>query len=170
MNRLAALLFALLCSWASAQTVSADSPAPLANPSVEDMVRALTPPPATRSLGLRNLTVAPPRLDLVVNFDFDSARLQAPSKPLLDRLALAMNTEALAALRFAVEGHTDAVGSAAYNEKLSTQRAQAVQQWLVSRGVPAVRLESAGMGFREPLLTDDPLSPRNRRVRIRLLE
>lgn len=170
MNRLLALLLVLWCSWAGAQAAGADSSAPLVNPSVEEMVRALTPTAATRSLGRRNLTVAPPRLDLVVNFDFDSARLQAPSKPLLDRLAMAMNAEALSGLRFAIEGHTDAVGTAPYNERLSAQRAQTVLQWLVSRGVPTGRLESEGKGFRELLVSDDPQSPRNRRVRVRLLE
>jgi hypothetical protein len=66
LNRLLALLLMLWCSWAGAQTAGADSPAPLVNPSIDEMVRALTPTAATRSLGRRNLTVTPPRLDLPV--------------------------------------------------------------------------------------------------------
>ena len=97
---------------------------PVRDASVDEMVRQLAPTPAsTLTRGLqRNITPERRQIDLVIPFDFDSAALQPASKPLLERLADAMKTERLAALRFRVEGHTDAKGSAAYNQDLSTRR------------------------------------------------
>ena len=91
--------------------------------SKEDLIDKLTPPapPTTRSL--RNIAPKPVTLDLSILFDFDSARLQASSKPLLDNLAQAMNSERLSVLKFKVEGHTDAKGKPDYNQELSARRA-----------------------------------------------
>lgn len=133
--------------------------------SPEQLIEKLTPPaPATRSL--RNLTPKPVTVDLSIQFDFDSANLQAVSKPLLDNLALAMNSERLAALQFRVEGHTDAKGKAEYNQELSARRAVAVQNYLISQSVGHDRLQAEGKGFSELLLPEKPLASENRRVRI----
>ena len=91
MKRLAlSLAFILAGVSASAQLVQ--------QASKEDLIEKLTPPapPTTRSL--RNLVPKPVNVDLSINFDFDSDRLQASSKPLLDNLAQAMNSERLGAL------------------------------------------------------------------------
>ena len=137
--------------------------------SKEDLIEKLTPPapPATRSL--RNLVPKPVNVDLSINFDFDSDRLQASSKPLLDNLALAMNSERLGALKFKVEGHTDAKGKNDYNQALSTRRASAVQAYLVGQSVNAERLQSEGKGASELLMPEKPLASENRRVRISLV-
>jgi len=67
-----------------------------------------------------------------------------------------------------VIGHTDRVGTVAYNDALSLRRAQKVRDDLVSQGIPADSIEVAGRGEREPLVpTDDEVAePRNRRVEV----
>ncbi len=145
-------------------------PAPMRDASVGEMVDRLAPPPAAMTRSLRNLVPQKRELDLVVQFDFDSARLQAVSKPLLQNLAEAMATPRLTGTRFLVQGHTDAKGTAAYNEALSARRAQAVAEFLQSKGIQAERLQTEGKGFSELLLKDQPEAPENRRVRIVAVE
>lgn len=134
--------------------------------SKEDLIEKLTPPVPSATRSLRNIVPKPVTLDLSVNFDFDSARLQASSKPLLNNLAQAMNSERLAKLKFRVEGHTDAKGKNEYNQQLSARRAAAVQTYLISQNVDAVRLEAEGKGASELLDPQQPLASENRRVRI----
>ena len=134
--------------------------------SKEDLIEKLTPPAAPATRSLRNIAPKPVTVDLSINFDFDSARLQASSKPLLDNLAQAMNSERLSALRFKVEGHTDAKGKPEYNQDLSARRALAVQNYLLSQNVGAQRLQAEGKGASELLDPDQPLASENRRVRI----
>ena len=143
--------------------------APVSNASVDELVDALKPRPKTRGLG-RNLTVEPARIDLSVNFEFNSATLKLESIPLLERLAAAMKTEQLQQSGFQVEGHTDAVGNAKYNDALSVRRAQAVVDFLIQNRVAQARLQSIGKGSSELLLPDDPTAAANRRVRISSVE
>ena len=157
---------ALTLSVLSVLPVSAQ---PRADASVEEIVQALTPQPKTRSLG-RNMKVEPAKIDLTINFDFDSAKLKEESKPQLERLAQALKTERLAALKFQIEGHTDAQGTAAYNDALSTRRAASVVSFLSQSGVEPQRLQSVGKGFTDLLEPSDPKSPKNRRVRILTLD
>jgi len=65
-----------------------------------------------------------------------------------------------------IEGHTDNVGAAAMNKKLSGQRAASVVGWLVKHGVDPARLSSAGFGMERPIETNDTAAGRqnNRRV------
>jgi len=67
-----------------------------------------------------------------------------------------------------VIGHTDTVGDAEGNDRLSAQRAETVKGFLVGIGIPAERIRTAGRGERELLVpTDDNVEePRNRRVEI----
>jgi outer membrane protein OmpA-like peptidoglycan-associated protein len=72
------------------------------------------------------------------------------------------------ALRFNVEGHTDNVGSAAMNSELSLKRAITVRDYLIEQGVPASRIDVAGLGLSAPIgdnTTSDGRA-RNRRVEI----
>jgi OmpA-OmpF porin, OOP family len=136
---------------------------------IEDMVQKLVVPAKNRSLvaAARNLT---PALDLTVNFDFDSAHLHEGSRGVLNNLASALVDPRLMNLRFLVEGHTDARGTASYNDQLSGRRAEAVVAFLVEAGVARERLESVGKGFRELLDPTAPMSAVNRRVRISTLQ
>jgi outer membrane protein OmpA-like peptidoglycan-associated protein len=133
--------------------------------SVDAMVEKLAPAPKTRAL-TRNIVPTSAKLDLTIHFDFNSNKLQDQSKPLLDNLAAAMKTERLGELKFRVEGHTDAKGTATYNEALSKRRADAVVSYLSLRGINTERLQPEGKGFRELFDTAEPLSALNRRVSI----
>ena len=144
-------------------------------PSAQEMVEQLkTQPTPPRTRGLRNLTieaattadVPKPSLSLLIQFDFNSAKVQPVSEQALANLAQAMQSKELADVKFAVEGHTDAKGKADYNLKLSEQRAQAVSAVLASRGVSSSRLAAVGKGATEPANAAEPLAAENRRVRI----
>ena len=144
---------------------------PVSNASVADIEKQLAPyAPMTRSLnGTRNLVPEVRSIDLVIQFDSGSARLQDKSKPLLDNLAQAMKGERLKDMKFKVEGHTDAQGSASLNDKLSLDRAQAVVKFMQQNEISPDRLVAEGKGFRELLMPDKPLAMANRRVRITTL-
>jgi outer membrane protein OmpA-like peptidoglycan-associated protein len=140
-------------------------------PSSEEIVDQLLPSAATRSA--RGVTVTPgqevekPSVNLYVNFEFDSARLDNDGVLVLRRLGAALNDRRLATYRFEIAGHTDAAGSADYNQKLSEERAHAVTDYLTTiYGIDPTRLVSIGYGKSQLL---DPAKPNdgvNRRVRI----
>ena len=146
-----------LCSGAIAEVKSA-----------EEIIDALKPKPLTRGIrGLRVEDAPKPSTDLTINFEFNSAKLSPDSVEQLQQLATALNSEEILPYRIKVTGHTDAVGSDAYNMDLSKRRAQAVVTYLSSQlGVNIARLYSAGMGKRALKLTDDPETGANRRVEI----
>lgn len=110
----------------------------------------------------------PAGLDLLINFDLDSARLTDEARQNLDAFVEALHHPALSGLRFAVEGHTDATGPDGYNLSLSRRRAAAVVDYLSARGVDTNRLAAQGYGESRPR-TDDPMDPQNRRVETRRL-
>lgn len=142
---------------------------PMKSATVDQLVEQLAAPEQPKTRSLRNLKPEPRNIDLLIQFDFDSAKLQEPSKPLLDNLATAMSADRLMHVRFRVEGHTDAKGTEAYNLHLSQKRADSVVNYLSERGITQARLESTGKGFSELLHPDKPNSMENRRVRITTL-
>ncbi|NVO05509.1 MAG: OmpA family protein [Rhodoferax sp.] len=105
-------------------------------------------------------------MSLSIQFDFDSARIRPESLVVLGNLASALGSAALLPSRFVVEGHTDAKGNADYNRKLSDQRAAAVKDLLVSKGIAVTRLVSVGKGSSELANPAAPLAAENRRVKI----
>ncbi|MGI9135367.1 MAG: OmpA family protein [Rhodoferax sp.] len=139
-----------------------------ATPTTEQMIEQLRPAaPEPRTRSMRNLVVkAAPSLSLLIQFDFDSARVKPESQQALANLGQALQSRDLQASRFAVEGHTDAKGRPDYNQRLSQQRADAVRDFLVQQGVQSARLSSSGKGSSELANSDDPLAAENRRVRI----
>ncbi|MSP85847.1 MAG: flagellar motor protein MotB [Methylotenera sp.] len=84
-------------------------------------------------------------------FGFDKAKLQEGSKPILDEAAAKIKANADIELVM-VTGHTDRLGSDAYNQKLSERRANQVKAYLVSQGVPTNRLQAIGKGESEPVV------------------
>ncbi|MGV7031531.1 OmpA family protein [Methylobacterium symbioticum] len=105
--------------------------------------------------------------DLRVNFDYNSANLTPAARQNLDEFARALNDPALSNAQFVVEGHTDGMGSDAFNLDLSMRRARSVVDFLKTHGVSDARIEAKGYGKQKPLV-QDPLSSQNRRVETRL--
>ena len=85
-------------------------------------------------------------------FDFDKATLKAEGRAKLDELAVKSKQLKLEVI-LAV-GHTDRIGSDAYNQKLSERRAAAVKTYLVSKGVEANRVYTEGKGEKQPVTGD----------------
>lgn len=105
-------------------------------------------------------------LDSEVSFDFDKADIKPAFQPSLDKLANVLLKYNRTIVH--VVGHTDSVGSDAYNLDLSRRRAEAVARYLESRGVPADRLRTEGRGESQPRAGNDSEAGRqlNRRVEI----
>ena len=88
-----------------------------------------------------------------LHFESGSAAIQETSFAVLDRLATFLNSEANS--KFEIAGHTDADGSATSNLELSKNRAEAVKQYLISKGVAAERLVAKGYGEAKPIAGND---------------
>lgn len=72
-------------------------------------------------------------------------------------------------LRITVEGHTDNVGNAAANKELSRKRADSVRAWLVSQGIDASRIETAGFGDSKPAADNTTAEGRQQNRRVELV-
>ena len=113
------------------------------------------PPPAT-----------PKRIELSADahFDFDSAKLKPEGERKIDEIVEPLRDAA--EVRIVVEGYTDSIGSDAYNQRLSQRRADAVRDYMVSRGIATERIETRGHGEADPVATNATPEgrARNRRV------
>jgi OOP family OmpA-OmpF porin len=125
------------------------------------------PAPAAKSEPVIKKTVVLPG----VNFAFDRADLLPAARDILDR-EVHSELQSDSHLTVLIEGHTDSVGSDAYNLSLSQRRADAVKSYLVSKGIAASRIESRGMGESKPVASNETAMGRaeNRRVEINVLE
>lgn len=92
-------------------------------------------------------------------FDFDSYRLKPGAYVELDRVATVLSRYPQTVIR--IEGHTDSIGSEAYNLELSEKRAEAVKVAFMQKGIPSVRIEANGYGESQPISSNHAL---NRRV------
>jgi flagellar motor protein MotB len=101
--------------------------------------------------------------------DITSALLSPEGRDLLDKVGAALSSDELATFRFSVEGHTDSVGSEAYNDSLSAQRAAAVKEYLVAQGVPPERIATLGRGESDPVADNDSDVGRQRNRRVELI-
>jgi len=106
-----------------------------------------------------------PSIELRITFEFGSDRLTPQARAQLDELAGAMADPRLASSRLRLDGHTDSVGSAGYNQSLSERRARAAARYLRERhGIASGRLQTRGLGERAPLPGLDPAADAQRRV------
>jgi OmpA-OmpF porin, OOP family len=109
-----------------------------------------------------------PHIDLQVQFTFDSAELLPHGKRQLDELAMALSHRGLAGWGFLLAGHTDRVGDADYNLRLSHARAAAVKAYLEqAHSVSPGRLQTIGYGFSRLSDPAHPAAAVNRRVEVR---
>jgi len=107
------------------------------------------------------------RVDLTVNFAYDSDRVEGAARAQIMEIANALNKPSLAEQRIRVEGHTDGDGDAGYNLDLSYRRAISVVRMLVDDyNIPSDRLDVKGFGEDRPIATNDGSQGRalNRRV------
>lgn len=106
-------------------------------------------------------------IDLRVAFEYDSDRLSNDSMLTLQRLAAALSNEQLKGSRFRIVGHTDARGTAEYNQGLSERRARAVADYLLEHEyITQDRLEVSARGKTELIAGFAPEDERQRRVEI----
>jgi OOP family OmpA-OmpF porin len=99
-------------------------------------------------------------------FDFDKSVLKPAAKASLDSLAGKVKSLTLEVI--VAVGHTDSIGTDAYNQKLSIRRAEAVKKYLVSQGIEAKRIYVEGKGESQPVADNKTKEGRakNRRVQI----
>lgn len=143
---------------AAAPAAPAPAPAPAAKPAP-----APAPAPAAAPTS-EKVTFAADAF-----FDFDKAVLKPEGKAKLNDLVsklAGVNLEVIVGV-----GHTDSVGSDAYNDKLSMRRAQAVKAYLVGKGIEANRIYTEGKGERQPIADNRTSAGRakNRRTEIEVV-
>jgi OmpA-OmpF porin, OOP family len=104
------------------------------------------------------------RITQQIQFEFNRAVIKSQSFAVLD--AVRDVVRALPRITIEVQGHTDNVGNAAYNQKLSQSRADAVKKYLIEHGIDASRLVSTGYGSAQPFVPNNTDANRalNRRV------
>jgi outer membrane protein OmpA-like peptidoglycan-associated protein len=103
-----------------------------------------------------------------VNFDFDKARLTPNAKSILD--GVAEELKAYPGIQVELSGHTDALGSDSYNQRLSERRAASVKSYLTDAGVDPGRMTTVGHGESQPVADNETEEGRehNRRVELKV--
>jgi len=117
-----------------------------------------TPPPTvSKRIVLRGIT-----------FDFNQSTIRPDSRPVLDEAVDVLRENP--SVSVVIEGHTDSIGSEAYNQALSVRRAEAVFRYLVNSGIAPDRLTVEGFGKSDPVATNETEAGRaqNRRVELRV--
>jgi len=104
------------------------------------------PPPPAAAPQVQKITLASKAL-----FDFDKAVLKPEGKAAIDSEVISKLPQVTKLELVLVTGHTDPIGTQAYNQKLSERRADAVRDYLVSKGVPKDKIETLGMGKTQPV-------------------
>jgi outer membrane protein OmpA-like peptidoglycan-associated protein len=127
----------------------------------------------TRSLSLNEreeiatIVKDKPKIDLEINFDYNSADISTKSLPSVQALGKALTNPDLKGSTFVLSGHTDAAGGESYNQDLSERRADAIKRYLVDKyGIASTDLVTVGYGKSKLKDPSQPLSEVNRRVQV----
>jgi outer membrane protein OmpA-like peptidoglycan-associated protein len=167
------------------------------NPSKSSIVDALKAPPLTRGLSVdpqraadngfintvrnrptRSLSMdernqldtiasSRPKIDLEINFDYNSASISQGSMSAVQHLGEALSDPQLKGTTFIVSGHTDGIGGDAFNQDLSERRADTIKHYLVDHyHLAASDLVTVGYGKTRLKDAENPSDPINRRVQV----
>jgi outer membrane protein OmpA-like peptidoglycan-associated protein len=127
----------------------------------------------TRSLSLgerqeiAELAATKPKIDLEIQFDYNSADISKNSVSAVQELGKALSDSSLKGSTFVVAGHTDAIGGEAYNQDLSERRADTIKKYLTEKyGITGSDLVTVGYGKTRPKDANAPMDPANRRVQV----
>jgi outer membrane protein OmpA-like peptidoglycan-associated protein len=108
-----------------------------------------------------------PKIDLEINFDYNSADISAKSLPSVQALGRALSNAELKGSTFVVAGHTDAAGGEAYNQELSERRAESIKRYLVDKySITGSDLVTVGYGKSKLKDPNQPMAETNRRVQV----
>ena len=108
-----------------------------------------------------------PKIDLEINFDYNSAEISAKSLTSVQALGRALTNAELKGSTFVVAGHTDAAGGEEYNQSLSERRADAIKKYLVDKyGINGSDLVTVGYGKSKLKDANQPMAEANRRVQV----
>jgi outer membrane protein OmpA-like peptidoglycan-associated protein len=127
----------------------------------------------TRSLSLgereeiAEIAATKPKIDLDIQFDYNSADISKTSLPAVQELGKALSDASLKGSTFVVAGHTDAIGGEDYNQNLSERRADTIKRYLTDKyGLNGTDLVTVGYGKTKPKDASAPMDPINRRVQV----
>ena len=127
----------------------------------------------TRSLSLgerqeiAELAATKPKIDLEIQFDYNSADISKGSTSAVQELGKALSSPDLKGSTFVVAGHTDAIGGEVYNQELSERRADTIKKYLTEKyGIAGANLVTVGYGESRPKDANAPMDPANRRVQV----
>jgi len=128
---------------------------------------------ATRSLSVSEreeiaaIVKDKPKIDLEINFEYNSADISAKSLPSVQALGRALSNPDLKGSTFVVAGHTDAAGGEGYNQDLSERRADSIKRYLVDKyGIAGADLVTVGYGKSKLKDPSQPMAEANRRVQV----
>jgi outer membrane protein OmpA-like peptidoglycan-associated protein len=108
-----------------------------------------------------------PKIDLEINFEYNSAEISAKSLDSVQALGRALSNSDLKGSTFVVAGHTDAAGAEGYNQDLSERRADAIKRYLVDKyGINGADLVTVGYGKSKLKDPNQPMAEANRRVQV----
>jgi OOP family OmpA-OmpF porin len=157
--------------WTPAMAIAECDPDLMPKPAAAPTPPPPPPPPAPAPKPAAKPAPVAEKVTLAADvlFDFDKSVLKTEGKAKLDDLATkvnAINLEVVIAI-----GHTDSIGSDAYNQKLSVRRAESVKAYLVSKGVAPNRVYTEGKGEKQPVASNKTKDGRakNRRVEIEVI-
>src|SRR6202035_92385 len=112
-----------------------------------------------------------PKIDLEINFDYNSADISAKSLSSVQALGRALSNPDLKGSTFIVAGHTDAAGGEGYNQDLSERRADSIKKYLVEKfNIASSDLVTVGYGKTKLKDPSNPLADINRRVQVANME
>lgn len=118
----------------------------------------------------KDIYLSPTDTRLLIFFDFNKFDLSDESFNDLDNLVGYLNE--YPSVKISIEGHTDDVGEADYNKKLSLDRANSAKNYIVQNGIEKDRIKTAGYGEEKPLVNDktDDARKQNRRVEVKVIK